>query len=71
MTERTFGEKVVDGTIAVLLLALGLNVGCTFRGVRANQYHASWCHERLAHAPTPSDSLVVYQDDDFCLKVEE
>ncbi len=37
----------------------------------SNAHHRSWCAERMAHASTPSDSLAVYQDDDFCLKVEK
>ncbi len=76
MSERTVGDKVVDGILAALILAfgylVGLGVAQNKHANRLNTLHAIVCAERLAsHAPTASDSLAVYQDDDFCLKVEK
>ncbi len=39
-------------------------------GGRQHKYHTEWCLERLAHASL-SDSLAVYQDDDFCLEAND
>ena len=62
MEKKMDGVSVVVGFLvgALLVWGLMLNFG-------VNKWHSRWCEGRLEQALTGSDSLVVVQQDMYCI----
>ena len=61
-------DSVVGTVIIVILVIFGIVIGAV---MFKDYYHDDLCQERFIHAEIAADSLVIIQDDKFCLKVLE
>lgn len=66
-----------DGKLLPTYLLVLVDLGVLISGIAIgmaifmNTYHSDLCQERFAHAETSADSLVIIQDDKFCLGMIE
>lgn len=55
----------------VLIISVGVFAVCgafTLFSSDATGYRRKWCEERLLHAATAKDTVMIYQDDSYCVK---